>query len=247
MSHKAPVATSQSKECHTNGTLIFDDPFELYAGNYHGAYEEEYDLLIDLAGRSQSPFSGRNLPPALEQFVLRNDPPVLRIDWPDYSTPDMSERHWQELYDDIIASGVRRVYVSCQGGHGRTGTFLAIMCHYAGVLPAAKKEDPVLFIRRIYCNKAVESGSQLDYFEEITGRKTTAPYKDTVTSYGSGYYSGGSNWQANVYGGVKSPASLPPAGSSGTSKKDKKKSAPDDDAVGLDGRPLSWDKEWWDH
>lgn len=237
-------AVSQSKECHTNGTLIFDKPFELYAGNFHGAYEEQYDLLIDLAGRAKSPFSGYNLPPELEQFVMRNDPPMLRIDWPDFGTPDMSERHWQELFEDIASSGVQRVYVSCHGGHGRTGTFLGIMCHYAGVLPAAKKEDPILYVRRIYCNKAVESGSQLDYFEEITGLKTTAPYKDAVTTYGSGY-SGAGGWQSQVYGGVKTPAtSLPKAG--GTTKA-KKKQEPAADEVGIDGRPLDWDKEWWDH
>lgn len=112
------------------------------------------------------------------------EPPVLEIDWPDYSIPSLRREWWQALVS-YLRTVEGDVAITCQGGHGRTGTALAIIASLGGVVP--KKVDPVLWLRKLYCLDAVESNSQLGYFERITGRKTKAvppPKGFTGHSYG---------------------------------------------------------------
>jgi protein-tyrosine phosphatase len=46
----------------------------------------------------------------------------------------------------------------CDGGHGRTGMIAAVLLSYLGVIPA--EEDPIVYLRKIYCEKAVETIAQ---------------------------------------------------------------------------------------
>lgn len=155
-----------------------------------------------------------------------SNPHRLRIEWPDYGIPSLTREQWRGMYDAIIEDGIENVYVHCFGGHGRTGTFISIFAYHAGILPfdtsmnvyqkrtdIPEEEDPVIFIRRLYCEKAVESSKQLDYFEDMTGMLTDADFvsKGYTSSYtggttGKATGSTGSSWQGNVYGGVKTPA-----------------------------------------
>ena len=61
----------------------------------------------------------------------------------------------------------------CQGGHGRTGTALAIIGALSNCIPPGV--DPVAEVRRRYCDLAVESAAQIEYIEAITGREVKAP------------------------------------------------------------------------
>ena len=55
------------------------------------------------------------------------------------------------------------VEVGCLGGHGRTGTALACLAVLAGH-PA---DDAVAWVRRTYCDRAVETDEQADYVRAL--------------------------------------------------------------------------------
>lgn len=119
--------------------------------------------LVDLSGRLTLPFS-------TEGFVLPIHRKRLRISWPDFNIPGLGREDWS-----IIAAELQThpsIYVACTGGHGRTGSFLSILGGLWGL--AGDGEDPILVVRKRYCDKAVETLNQVNYIEEILGYKSTA-------------------------------------------------------------------------
>jgi hypothetical protein len=54
----------------------------------------------------------------------------------------------------------RKVHCGCIGGHGRTGMFLAALVAKFG------EKDAIAYVRENYCQKAVESGSQIKFLVE---------------------------------------------------------------------------------
>jgi protein-tyrosine phosphatase len=56
-----------------------------------------------------------------------------------------------------------RVEVGCLGAHGRTGTALAALAVLAGH-PA---DDAVAWVRRTYCDRAVETDEQADFVTRL--------------------------------------------------------------------------------
>ena len=71
----------------------------------------------------------------------------------DYGIPTFEE------VDEMIKfiDSCKKVVVSCIGGHGRTGTILAIWCGLNGV------SNPIEYVREHYSNKAVETKEQEDF------------------------------------------------------------------------------------
>lgn len=66
----------------------------------------------------------------------------------------------------------KKVHAGCIGGHGRTGLFLAALyTHMTG------EKDSITHVRNTYCNKAVESATQVAFLnkhygiKEVTGSK----------------------------------------------------------------------------
>jgi len=113
--------------------------------------------------------------PCLERY-LQTIHKTLSIRWTNGSVPHLGRYFWDCLMSDIEKLAEKRgeldLLVICEGGHGRTGTALAILCSLWGLIP--KKTDPVEWVRRHYCERAVETERQLDYIEEITQRKVKA-------------------------------------------------------------------------
>jgi len=94
-------------------------------------------------------------------------PILIRLEWPDMATPDMTAPDWRWLVGRLRALR-RPLHVSCAQGHGRTGSALAILAHFLGAMPA--KADPVAWVREVYCPDAIETGAQIHYIETVTGR-----------------------------------------------------------------------------
>lgn len=97
-------------------------------------------------------------------------PAVLFVDWSDGSAPDLPLQWWEDLAAHLrTVKG--SVAVCCQGGHGRTGTALAILCALLKVtgLEAENPTDPIWYVRENYCDQAVETMAQVQYVERILG------------------------------------------------------------------------------
>lgn len=65
-----------------------------------------------------------------------------------------------------------KVHCGCIGGHGRTGTFLAALVKHMGA-----EEDAIGYVRKHYCEKAVESKAQIDFLKKEWGVKDAKPSK----------------------------------------------------------------------
>lgn len=84
-------------------------------------------------------------------------PPTIVLPWPDYGLPPVYRSFWAELIK-LLPAG--RVVVACQGSHGRTGTALAALLITHMHMTATEAVD---FVRRVHCERAVESEQQADY------------------------------------------------------------------------------------
>jgi hypothetical protein len=93
--------------------------------------------------------------------------PVLNMYIPDYTAPTWSREVWTDLAADLmeLMDKGQDVLVACMGGHGRTGMAVAIL---AGLMrPDIIGDDPLTWIRSVYCWECVETVEQERYIFEI--------------------------------------------------------------------------------
>lgn len=76
----------------------------------------------------------------------------------------------------------KKIHIGCIGGHGRTGTIMAaLVTHMTG------NKDSINYVRTHYCNKAVESTTQIEWLHKNFGITKVKPSKsvyDGNTSFG---------------------------------------------------------------
>lgn len=162
-----------AKDCHTDPVHLMDfDKAQIFAGS-RAAVAERYNWAMTVAC-TDYPAKFENLiavnaaakkivPAALYKFP---EVPALSIDWGDHEAPSLPIEWWAGLTEWLFTlNGPVAFY--CLGGHGRTGTALAILAGLSGLV--GNNDDPVAWVHEHYCKKACESQAQLDYIEEITG------------------------------------------------------------------------------
>lgn len=166
---------SNIKRCHEGTIKVFQDPQTLVpyygGGTSRDMVIYEGHLIIAMTSIDVNTVKLYNFK---APQLLRGNNPVVRISWPDFDIPELDQQFWFDLIDVInnkwAAHEITGVTACCVGGHGRTGTALSILAGLTG----ACQSDPVLFIRKHYCEKVVESDTQVKYIEEITGIKVKA-------------------------------------------------------------------------
>jgi hypothetical protein len=167
---------TQWKSCGHDGEraafTIFDGKIKV-AGGANALVEdppEDTILVIDLAGTIKFNTKPWVLatPPELAALkdTPRTPPPYLKVDWPDRRAPKCDLEWWHQLIK-LIGENYKkgRVILSCLGAHGRTGTAMAAMC--LAVSPKLGVADAIKFVRKVHCEKAVESQDQVDYLREF--------------------------------------------------------------------------------
>lgn len=105
----------------------------------------------------------------------------------DMKAPLVHPDFWYDLVDALInlakKEGGVDILVVCQGGHGRTGTVLSIL---AGIL-MPELDNPVEFIRKEYCEEAVETQSQELYVRDVLDMDfPISEYNVKTTNYNQG-------------------------------------------------------------
>lgn len=167
-----------SGRCHNGNVLVFDhDGVQVYAGgtNRNGGWTQMRpypDLALGPIGVI-APATTRDVLPkgwsCTEKVGGGEMPVVMEIDWPDYNVPkNLGKDFWIALVDDIRSEGIKTVSTQCMGGHGRTGVQLAILLH----LLAPKREwadayELIEYVRKAYCDHAVEAKCQQEYIADI--------------------------------------------------------------------------------
>lgn len=120
-------------------------------------------LVVDCTGMNltTTPFV-KQTPPAFESLksysMAYTD--VISLDWTDFGVPRIREEFWTAFCDLVIQSDFDNVVVTCAGGHGRTGTFLA--CVEVAAFGISGWEA-IHNVRTDYCVECVESSKQEEY------------------------------------------------------------------------------------
>jgi protein-tyrosine phosphatase len=86
------------------------------------------------------------------------------LDWPDFSVPEDAELVVTAL--EALRQRARhgeRVEIGCYGGHGRTGTALAVLALLCGHQP----DQAVGWVRATYCERAVENDEQEAFVQAL--------------------------------------------------------------------------------
>ena len=182
---QTPVPQAQQakfKPCHEGNVKVFTlGKLTMHGGgSSKGCKFYSNWLIIDLADNFEpiATVTGVKMPSFLAAITEKR----IKIDWRDMGTPYMTQAMWLALVADLKALGKQDVLVCCMGGHGRTGTALAIL----SALMLGEKE-PIKFVRRVYCEEAVETEKQVKYVEEITGLTLNDKSSKGALSYAGGY------------------------------------------------------------
>jgi hypothetical protein len=185
----------------------------LYAGGFTRGVDINGYYVIDLTGNRYK--SRRDEievydKPSLSAFttVLSVEDAVmepkgwLSLPIEDMKAPEYSIKVWAALAEDVVKliNKEEKVVIACLGGHGRTGVACAILGYI--LAPTHVGDNPVEWIRKIHCDEAVETISQVDYvFKTLEplglpqdarlktlGSKTS--YQGTASTYVNKYIDG---------------------------------------------------------
>jgi hypothetical protein len=105
----------------------------------------------------------------------------IDLAWPDGKAFPVSLSWWQKLLELVQVNAYEEVWCCCTGGHGRTGTALAILlmltCDFK---EASNKKNNIsitceAWIKEHYCERAIETNDQQGYLDYIA----TALYPST--------------------------------------------------------------------
>jgi hypothetical protein len=184
---------------HTHPPLKFvaKDGIEytIYGGNCRTPIVKDADIYIGFDG---SVAAGSDLFPWDVGYVQ----PILV----DYYITDMSAPKSPVLFHKLIdwtceqlVAG-KKIHAGCIGGHGRTGTFLsAVYAQMTG------QKDAIQYVRKNYCEKAVESKAQIDFLMKNFGTSAAKPGKEWGTTHPTYAGTGKANGYQGSSGGKTTP------------------------------------------
>lgn len=162
-----------ARQCHKGPVAIFTvGKATVFAGSKFEVPWRRWKLLISCAGPELTPLPLITCSPSAKGLVpeLADPTPWVALGWPDGGVPLFPQSTWLALAD-AIKNTDGDIGVCCVGGHGRTGTAVAILASLLGAVPG--DEDPVVWLRKRYCREAVETQGQADYIAAMTGRSVS--------------------------------------------------------------------------
>lgn len=89
-------------------------------------------------------------------------PSVAVVYWRDYGAPNADVVRYVQWAEREWASG-RGIQFGCYGGHGRTGTFFALLLVESGMYTP---DEAIKYVREKYCADAIEGKAQKDFIKK---------------------------------------------------------------------------------
>lgn len=183
-SNYKPITTFKAKDCHTGNTAIYteQDGGTLFIGGWtHAASFDWNTHVIDLTGSEHKfwnipvPFDDSSK--AFMPFVGQSYAGWLSLPFPDFGVPSKIStlQQWKgiaETIRNLLREG-KDVLVACQGGHGRSGLFVAIVGYLLNIDNDRTWASPVEKVRKLHCSLAVETYGQEKFVYDILGLKIT--------------------------------------------------------------------------
>lgn len=172
------------KHCHRGNIRLLEwhNGAGIYAGGWtRGANPMDDWAVIDLSERAEVCYANHTLAqhsfPATLRGTQKNNFITLHMPIRDFDIPRWPESVWSFLASDVYALLERgiNVLIACDGGHGRTGMIAAILvtllCRDERTLP-----DPIAWIRKVYCENAIETTPQELYVYNTLGLDRPVQY-----------------------------------------------------------------------
>ncbi len=191
-----------SEPCHEGNVEVFKkDGVTVYAGgDFRDAEPNEVDVVLDLASNIKK--NKWDIPSTWSSAKFVTGPKhVLDLHITDYSIPKLQgegvkKEFWSALWKDLKKIAPVSVLAMCQGGHGRTG--VVVTCLMMAAKLDIGDENAILWLRDKYCEKVVESQSQIVYL----GDMYDIPYtKESKPPYNP--YQGGGSSKSNLPNGYQ--------------------------------------------
>lgn len=176
--------TWAKKDCHKGNSIVWKHPKggTLYIGGWNMGATFNYNThVIDLTGSEHRlwdiPLAYDNTSQAFMPFLSKTYAGWLSLPFPDFGTPKglTTLDQWKGIagvIEDILSKGTD-VLVACQGGHGRSGLFCAIVGYLLAVRTDRSWSSPVEKIRKLHCPDSVETFEQERYVYGILGLSIT--------------------------------------------------------------------------
>lgn len=148
-------------------TVKLENGLEVYAtANRDVKYLQ--DELVDIGVYAYSGWQGNMYPFVSAGLTVPWAPArtteAIMLPWPDYKVPEDTS-YMVDMIRWMIAQmeAGKHLEVACMGGHGRTGTLLAMLLVAQGLTPG----EAIREARTRHCKSAVESAVQCDYIAEF--------------------------------------------------------------------------------
>ena len=134
-------------------------------------------LAVNLTGTglAKKPFilkAPKAISAICSQYNYLVDYNELLLDWPDMGIPssNIDLTFYTHIVKYIISSGIQEVYVFCQAGQGRTGTFIAALVY---AWKQYLQTDTTMYsiiakLRKDYSPKCIETQGQLSYLNSLS-------------------------------------------------------------------------------
>lgn len=162
---KTPVITTRCFHSHKPLKIVVKDKeYLIYGGSCSEPVVKDADIYVGFElGMKSSPKAYPWSGGASFTFHIQ-----------DGSVPTSVEdtKHLLKYLSDNLIEG-KKIHIGCIGGHGRTGTILAALVTYM-----TGNKDSIEYVRTNYCEKAVESITQVNWLNKHFGIEKAKPSKD---------------------------------------------------------------------
>lgn len=173
--------------CHVSPKLAFEiGNLQVYGSTNRHVWREVWDLEMPFLEQPRADYLPSVTSKLPDDMAAHFDPRCLEVRSEsnfiatvcrDGHAPYLTEHWWQWVANGLASAaaakteGPYRVCVYCYGGHGRTGTALAILAHFLGL--DTGDLNVVDYLRLYYCEEAIETTIQVNYIGKITGLDVT--------------------------------------------------------------------------